>query len=357
MHYGFTDDELDLARSLASVLSAVVPPHQGEDPDSGGTGVDDRLWSELTRGGWLAAFQLKDQSVSRPAMVALGEVLGRAGVRIPWVNTFGLVLPLIEKLPSEVAKDLLAALGDGAIVTSPAGGFNQEELVVSALKGGESRITGVIPFVPYARDAQSILALASGEDGSPLLVTIDTRANGVELRDVHSADLLNDYADVILDEAPTLVVSADYELLRDEIHNAELQYSLFLSAEAIGGLDGLLTRAIDYVCQRHQFGVPIGSFQSVKHMLANVSTSVHSGQAITYLAASAMESGLGMGPADVECARIYTANNYLHGSEVIIQAHGGFGFTWESGLHIWYRNAMANYHLPNRMRSLASLER
>ena len=355
MYYGFTDDELDLTSNLGTMLTPAVATLSESAAGDEASELDSRLWQELTQGGWVAAFSLTDGAISRPAMVALGEELGRAGARVPWTNVFGFVLPLLERLPGEVASSLLSALNEGQMVTSPAATVSPGAVVVSRQGSTDVRVTGTIPFVPFAPEAHGILTLATDRDGDLSLVCVDPRVDGVQSRDIQSADLLKRYFDVELDEAPAILVSQDSEDLHASLRIAEHQYSLLLSAEAIGGLDGLLTRAIEYVCEREQFGVPIGSFQAIKHILANVSTSVHSGKAMTYLAASGLDRGTLEGTRDVECARMYTSDSYLHGAEAVIQSHGGFGFTWEANLHLWYRNAMANFHLPDRRKSLAAL--
>jgi alkylation response protein AidB-like acyl-CoA dehydrogenase len=117
----------------------------------------------------------------------------------------------------------------------------------------------------------------------------------------------------------------------------------------------MVERAISYVTDRKQFGSPVGSFQAVKHIIANAATSLHNGRAVTYLAASSVERNDDSADHDVACARIFTGEHYLRGSEQLIQVHGGFGFTWEAGIHLWYRNAMANMHQPDRPADLASL--
>lgn len=110
-----------------------------------------------------------------------------------------------------------------------------------------------------------------------------------------------------------------------------------LAAEAVGAADRVLERTVEYVGQREQFGRPVGSFQAVKHRLAEVYVGVQAARSAAYYAAwvTAGAAGEGFGgPAlaqAVEALRAAAAEG--------IQLHGGIGFTWEHDAHLYFKRA------------------
>ncbi len=116
-----------------------------------------------------------------------------------------------------------------------------------------------------------------------------------------------------------------------------------LAAEQVGGAQRALDAAVEYAKLRVQFGRTIGSFQAVKHKLADMLVAVETARSAAYSAIGAVAGGddrelaLAAGIAGAYCSEAYA-----HVAEETIQVHGGIGFTWEHPAHLWFRRAKAD---------------
>ncbi len=97
----------------------------------------------------------------------------------------------------------------------------------------------------------------------------------------------------------------------------------------------------DYVRAREQFGRPIGSFQAVKHRLADVLLAVESARSAVRAAAVQVETGEAQATLSVAVAALVATEASLLATEEAVQLHGGIGFTWEHDAHLWFRRALS----------------
>jgi alkylation response protein AidB-like acyl-CoA dehydrogenase len=115
-----------------------------------------------------------------------------------------------------------------------------------------------------------------------------------------------------------------------------------LAAEQVGGAARCLEAAVAHAGQRRQFGRPIGSFQAIKHKLADMLLRVESARSAAYAAAEAAPAGL---PVLAAMAGSYCTETYLHAAGENIQIHGGIGVTWEHDAHLYFKRATADAQL------------
>jgi len=101
----------------------------------------------------------------------------------------------------------------------------------------------------------------------------------------------------------------------------------------------LIALAVDYTGQRVQFGVPIGSFQAVKHALADVKVKLEYARPLVYRAADSVARARPKRSVQVSMAKVAAAEAALRGARAALQAHGAIGYTWEQDVHIWMRRA------------------
>lgn len=333
MHYGFSDDEtevLELFGRLANTAQQTLEPRT--EPDAA-------FWDELVQGGWLDAWALNEGELAESVLVALGIELGRVTPAVPWTNVFGYVGTLLSEVDTDAAAALRERLSDGALIVGAWRDASAIRCDTSA--HGHVKLSGAIGLVPYGADAETIIAPVDVA-GERVLVSIAVGDAGVHADEVPTVDLRHRFADVRLEQAEGTVIATAADGLKEALVLARRRLSLLFSAEAVGGLARLVDDAIRYTTDRMQFGVAIGSFQAVKHHVAHAATTLENGRALTYLAASTLGTESGSSGADIAAARDYTARNYLLGAEQMIQVHGGFGFTWDAGRHVGYRNAMSN---------------
>ena len=109
--------------------------------------------------------------------------------------------------------------------------------------------------------------------------------------------------------------------------------------EQVGGADRALEMARDYALERMAFGRPIGSFQAIKHMLADMYVSATLARSNSYYGAWALSTGAAELPEAAATARVSATQAFQHCAKNDIQVHGGMGFTWEFDCHLYYRRA------------------
>ena len=115
-----------------------------------------------------------------------------------------------------------------------------------------------------------------------------------------------------------------------------------VAAEMVGGARACLDSSVAYAKERVQFGVPIGSFQAIKHQLAELLLKVEQATAVVYHAARAAASGDPELPLVASIAKAYCSDLYTEVATETIQIHGGIGFTWEHDAHLHFRRARAS---------------
>jgi alkylation response protein AidB-like acyl-CoA dehydrogenase len=117
--------------------------------------------------------------------------------------------------------------------------------------------------------------------------------------------------------------------------------ALGVAAQLIGLADYMLTMTVEYAKARHQFGVPIGSFQAVKHHLADVALALEFARPLVYRAAWSMARGDGSPSVHVAMAKARASEAALLAGRVALQVHGAIGYTTEYDLHLWMKRAWA----------------
>lgn len=117
---------------------------------------------------------------------------------------------------------------------------------------------------------------------------------------------------------------------------------VLIAADALGGAQACTDLSVDYAKTRVQFGQPIGRFQGLKHQLAHMALDVEPARALVWYAAHAFDAGLPDAGRAAAIAKAHLCEVATRTSRAAIAAHGGIGYTWEYGLHYWFRRAVHN---------------
>ena len=117
--------------------------------------------------------------------------------------------------------------------------------------------------------------------------------------------------------------------------------AVLIAFEQVGGADRALEMGRDYALDRMAFGRPIGSFQAIKHMLADMYVAATLARSNSYYGAWALSTNASELPEAAATARISATQAFQHCSKQNIQVHGGMGFTWEFDCHLYYRRSNA----------------
>jgi acyl-CoA dehydrogenase len=126
-----------------------------------------------------------------------------------------------------------------------------------------------------------------------------------------------------------------WELIRNTFDRA----AILMAFEQIGGADTTIAMGRDYAIERMAFGRQIGSFQAIKHMLANMFVAATLARSNAYYGAWALSSGAAELPQAAATARVSATRAYQQCALNNIQVHGGMGFTWELDCHLHYRRS------------------
>jgi alkylation response protein AidB-like acyl-CoA dehydrogenase len=110
----------------------------------------------------------------------------------------------------------------------------------------------------------------------------------------------------------------------------------------VGGMQRVMEIAVEYAKTRKQFGKPIGQFQAVQHLCADMLLLTESSRSAAYYAAWALQERVPEAGAAVSIAKAYASDAYREIGNRAIQVQGGMGFTWENNVHLYYKRAKAS---------------
>ena len=206
------------------------------------------------------------------------------------------------------------------------------------LAAGTIRLRGTVPAVADALPADVLLVPAEGVPNGIYLV--EATAPGVHRTPVVSLDMTRQLCDISLDDAPArqVVVAAAAEAAVEAGLTAG---AAVLAAEQLGLAQRCLDMTVGYVKERRQFARPIGSFQALKHRLADLWTMVTLARAASRYAAACLADGDPDAPVAVALAKSACCEAAVTAAQECVQLHGGIGFTWEHPAHLYLKRAKA----------------
>ncbi|MET0295511.1 MAG: acyl-CoA dehydrogenase, partial [Phenylobacterium sp.] len=199
------------------------------------------------------------------------------------------------------------------------------------------KLSGVKIPVTDGDIADVALVLAS-EGGRPGLFLVDLNGEGVERETLKSLDPTRSVAKLTFSNAPAKAVGAagEGQAITEQVFD---RAAVLLAFEQVGGADRCLEMAKEYALERYAFGRVIGSYQAIKHKLADMYVKNEVARSNAYYAAWALNTSAPELPIAASAARIAASDAYWFASKENIQTHGGMGFTWEVDCHLYYRRS------------------
>jgi alkylation response protein AidB-like acyl-CoA dehydrogenase len=202
------------------------------------------------------------------------------------------------------------------------------------------RVTGEKTYVTDAQNCGLILVLARTDQG-PALLAVEAAADGLVVEPQPALDLTRRLATVRLAETPARLVGAvgdGWSIVQQALRVA----AVALAAEQVGGAQRVLEMGVAYANTRVAFGRKIGSFQAVKHKLANVLVLVENARSAALDAVRAVSGSDSDADLAASVAKAYCSDAYLRAAAENIQVHGGIGFTWEHPAHLYFKRAKSS---------------
>ncbi|GIJ31045.1 acyl-CoA dehydrogenase family protein [Micromonospora sediminimaris] len=257
------------------------------------------------------------------------EELGRAVAPVPFLGTVVATRALLACGESTLLRQVAAAERDVALAVGLATAPDAAPGAVTAGPGPtlSGRVAGVADTAP-----RGLLLVPTG-DG---LYAVDAADPAVRTTPVVSLDATRPLVDIEFTAAPARRVAAG-EVAATAVRAALTAGAALLASEQVGVAQWCLDTTVDYVRQRRQFGRPVGSFQAVKHRLADLWVELTEARAVArYAAANAAGSEASLAAA---LAQAYCGPVAVRAAEVCVQLHGGLGFTWEHPAHLYLKRA------------------
>jgi alkylation response protein AidB-like acyl-CoA dehydrogenase len=340
-----TSEERDeLRRSAAATLDRRSPTAAARELLADPTGHDPDVWTEMAALGWLGLLVPERHGGAGAGLVEasiVSEELGRRVVACPFLGsavlaTSALVLgaePAQQErwLPSLATGDAIGA----AALTGATGRLDPSlPGVVLRRDGNRVHLDGTVAFVPDAHVADVLVIAARDAGGDTELAVVERSTPGLTVEPTPTIDGTRRLATLQL----AGVTLDDTALIPGEVIGPVIERGVVvLAADGVGAAREVLDRSVAYAKERVQFGRPIGSFQAVKHMLANMFVRTEAASVAVEGAADAIDCGAENASRLAEVAGSYARDAAVQVAGDAVQAHGGIGFTWEHDCHLFLK--------------------
>jgi alkylation response protein AidB-like acyl-CoA dehydrogenase len=335
LRYGELEEEL--RATVQEMLARLSPPAQVLARCESGDAYDAKLWRTMAVEMGLAGLAMPERyggagASLREAAVVLEE-LGRAVTPVPYlgsavVATTALLAAGDEPLLTDLAAG--AATVALAVPFGTAPGPDRAPPVVRAAGGG---LTGTIRAVADALAADTLLVPAT--DG---LYAVPAGAEGVSRHPMVSLDLTRPLCDLTLVGVTGRRVAAGPDGHRAAAAGLAAGAAL-LASEQLGLAQWCLDTTVEHVRTRHQFGRPVGSFQALRHRLADLWVELAQARAVARYAAACVAVDHPDTPVAAAVAQAFCGPVAVRAAEECVQLHGGIGFTWEHPAHLYLKRA------------------
>jgi alkylation response protein AidB-like acyl-CoA dehydrogenase len=358
MQFAHSEEQRLIRESARAFLAARAGAAQLRAAMGEARGYDEQLWRQMAGElGWTGLAipeAYGGAGLGWVELCILQEEQGRCLTASPFFATVALAAPIIEAAGTEAQRGaLLPRIAAGEVRCACAlGGADgrppcEGVTVTLGSKAGGFSLSGVSDFVIHGDAADLLLVLArtpgSGGDAGISAAVLPAGAAGITIRPHVMLDLTRPMSRI---EFEDVSVSGDQLLGEPGAAGVAVARGLdlariALASEALGGAQQVLEMTVAYVKERVQFGRPIGSFQAIKHRLADMMTEVEAAKsAAWYAACAAQEQRTELAEA-AAIAKSYCCDAFFDCAANAIQLHGGVGFTWEHEAHLYLKRARA----------------
>jgi alkylation response protein AidB-like acyl-CoA dehydrogenase len=302
------------------------------------TAYDAGLWRKLAEQGFTGIITPEEHGgmgLGKVELILLMEEAGYALLPGPFFSTVALAAPVLDAVSTPAQKKkYLGPIAAGHARSTVAlvetnGSWDASSLRLSATG---DKLSGTKLFVTDAAVADFIIVAARNG-----VFAVEAKASGLRIEPMKGMDLTRKIYSVECNNTPAEKLGGNGSL--DQALNVG---TVALCAEMVGGMQRTLETTVAYAKTRKQFGKPIGIFQAVQHLCADMYLETESSRSAAYYASWALEENVPDSAAAVSVAKMYASDASHTVGNRGIQVHGGMGFTWENDLHLYYRRAKAS---------------
>jgi alkylation response protein AidB-like acyl-CoA dehydrogenase len=348
MNFDFSEEQKQLREEVQKFLadkaysSAVRSVLEGHAP------FDRALWKQLGALGFLGAAipeAYGGLGLGYLELCVIAEEVGRSLAPVPMSSSVYLAAEILKDAGSDAQKTawlphLASGEAAGTLALVETSGRDVLANIQATAAGGAINGVKIAVADGAAADFAIVLARSAASAQSLSLYLVDLNDAGVQRKTLKSIDPTRPHAAISF-------FGARAELIGREgdgpalIERAFDRAAILIAFEQVGGADRALEMARDYALERMAFGRQIGSFQAIKHMLADMYVSATLARSNAYYGAWALSQGAGELPVAAAIARVSATTAFQHCARNNIQVHGGMGFTWEFDCHLYYRRSNA----------------
>ncbi len=343
MNFEFSEEQLLLRDSAKRFLEGECPRSRVRDSIERTSAFDRELWSGMAEMGWTGVtipeeygglgFGYLEQAV-------IAEEVGRSLAPVPFSSSSFLAVEAIKMGGSEALKQqYLPALASGELIGTFA---FQERLEHSGWSSFTTKYSdGILQGqkIPVMDgDIADIAVVSCDNEGHRALAIIDLRDDSVTRKKLGALDLTRGLASLEFSSAPATLLdenSGQNDLFERLLDRA----ATLLAFEQIGGAEQCLHDARDFALERYAFGRQIGSFQAIKHKLADLYIEIELARSNAYYAVWALTTEASDFPVATAAAHVGACKAYRHSAQESLHIHGGMGYTWEFDSHLFLRRA------------------
>ncbi len=343
MDFDFSDDQKELKQMARRFLedqcdmTVPRPTLEGDEPYAR------ELWEGVAEMGWTAAAMPEEYGgigYGYLELCVIAEELGRAVAPIPFSSSIYLAAETLLLAGSDAQKETYLpqlasgekiatlALSEGTTAATP------DNLSVTFENGA---LNGEKLPVPDGDVADFAIVVAKSGDGVSLALA-DLNADGVSREAIQTVDGTRSFARVSFSNTPAEALGAPgegWDIAQKVLDRA----AVLVAFEQLGGAQAAMEMARGFAVERYAFGRAIGSFQAIKHRIAEMYVKTELARSNAYYAAWALDENSDDLATAAASARVAASDAYHFTSKENIQIHGGMGFTWEADCHFHYRRS------------------
>ena len=344
MNFDFSDEQKSLKeqarkflddRSDSTVVRQVL---DGEQPYA------KALWKEMAEMGWLGTTipeEYGGAGLGYLELCVLAEEVGRSLAPVPFSSSVYLASEVLKLVGSDSQKETwLPKLASGEIIatlaTAEGVGRTTEKNLSCTFSDGVLSGTKVPVLDGLIADIAIVTAKNTAGKASLILVELDDAS--VSREEISSVDMIRRQATITFKQTPAVLLGEEgqgWDVLTRLLNKAAVLFAF----EQIGGADRAMEMARDYALGRYAFGRQIGSFQAIKHKLADMYIKNELARSNAYFGAWALSSDAEELPLAAATARVSATQAFDFAGKENIQIHGGMGYTWEFDCHLYYRRS------------------
>ena len=352
MRFAFTDEQLELRAAVSQALERLCPVDDLRDAGLAPARSSERWEALAAMGacGLLVDEQHGGLGLGDVELVGVLEECGRVALPEPLAETAAVAAPLLRRSGAMAAPGSASAQRISAHLERVASGER-----VATVGGADFSVRGEpVPIgttrpVAEASSGALMTPRVHGASGAGLaLLAWEVPESGWQLHAVEAAatsvtstpsiDPTRDLGALEWTPSPRTAIAtgdAAAELVAEMLDRS----ALATAAQLLGLADRMVADAAAYALQRHQFGRPIGSFQAVKHHLADARVRLEFARPAVYRAADTLYRGLPHRAEHVSMAKALASDAADLAARVALQVHGALGYTWECDLHFFMKRA------------------